>query len=123
MANLQELKTAIINHPARSAWDKGVKAYALELLEDYSANEMNEEFNGTAADMVELLNGAKNWTQYSEGGCALIYDGDICARLCSPSEKKRVRDGERNPNGRETWLDVQARALTQAARLLKRLSK
>jgi len=67
-----------------------------------------------------LLNGADNWTQYSEGGCALIYDGDIAERTCSPSALKRTRNGERNPNRNETWLDVQTRALNQAcSRILK----
>lgn len=46
----------------------------------------------------------------------LIYDGDIAERLCTPSEYKRKRGGDFQPNSRETWLDVQARALYQAAR-------
>lgn len=96
----------------RSAWDKGVACYALELVEEYATNH-GESSIPTIAD---LLNGAADWTQYSEGGCALVYDCDIAERLCTPSELKKTRGGERNPNGRETWLDVQARALQQAAR-------
>jgi hypothetical protein len=61
--------------------------------------------------------------QYSYGGCSLIYDCDIAERLCSPSELKRTRDGERSPNAKEEWLDVQARALYQAARLVMRAAK
>ena len=64
-----------------------------------------------------MLNGAASWAQYSDGGCALIYNGDIARRLCTASELKRTRDGQRNPNANETWIDVQARALSQAARL------
>ena len=64
--------------------------------------------------------GASDWQQYSEGGCALVYDADIAERLCSKSELKRVRGGERQPNARETWLDCQARALGQAASLVRR---
>lgn len=45
----------------------------------------------------------------------MIYDSDIAERLCNPSELKKTRNGERRPNGREEWLDTQARALFQAA--------
>lgn len=104
----------------RSAWDKGVTVYALELVEklawaaedgDISAEDL------TAPRMLRkaLLNGADDWSAYSWGGCSLIYDGDIAERLCCPSELKRTRNGERRPNSREEWLDIQARALFQAA--------
>jgi hypothetical protein len=103
-----ELTAIITSTPARSAWRKGVKVYALEMLE--SAEE------GFAP--VALLNGAESWRAYSYGGCALIYDADIAERLCSPSEYRKTREGERAPNSRETWLDVQARACGQAATLI-----
>lgn len=107
---------------ARSAWARGVAAYAWELLDTlYDAIERGtlEGDNLAHYEIVKavLLNGAHDWNEYSEGGCALAYDSDIAERLCSPSELKKTRGGERNPNSRETWLDVQARALNQAARL------
>jgi len=34
-----------------------------------------------------------------------------------------TRQGERAPNSRETWLDVQARALGQAANLIATVAK
>ena len=43
---------------------------------------------------ADLLNGAQNWEQYSYGGCAEVYDGDICERLCTESEKKKTHGGE-----------------------------
>lgn len=103
--------------PGRSAWGRGVHAYAIELVDglDDSADLSNETLLRKA-----LLNGADDWQQYSDGGCALIYDADIAERICSPSELKRVRGGERQPNARETWLDCQARALSQAAFLVRR---
>ena len=103
--------------PGHSAWGRGVHAYASELVEslDDSADLSNETLLHKA-----LLNGASDWQQYSDGGCALIYDSDIAERVCSPSELKRVRGGERQPNARETWLDCQARALSQAAFLVRR---
>ena len=68
-----------------------------------------------------MLNGARDWNAYSWGGSALIYDGDIAERLCTPSELKRTRHGERRPNSREEWLDTQARALYQACNRVSRL--
>ena len=50
----------------------------------------------------------------------MIYDGDIAERLCCPSELKKTRNGERRPNSREEWLDVQARALRQASYMVRR---
>ena len=76
-----------------------------------------EELDLTESKKVRaaLLNGAADWSQYSWGGCSLIYNSDIAERLCNPSELKKTRNGERRPNSREEWLDVQARALFQAA--------
>ena len=109
--------TAIENKPARSAWAHGVKAYALELLDNLA--ELNaDKLADPAAVRAALLNGAEDWQEYSRGGCSLIYDPDIAARVCTPSELKRTHNGERYPNSREIWLDVQARALSQAARLV-----
>ena len=104
----------------RSPRDMGVTEYALELVE-----QLGEQIDGGYFDELDLteskkvraalLNGAADWSQYSWGGCSLIYDGDIAERLCCPSELKKTRNGERRPNSREEWLDVQARALYQAA--------
>jgi hypothetical protein len=108
-----ELATLITAMPARSAWGRGVRAYALEMIES-AEGEL-----ATVADLKkELLNGARTWKEYSEGGCALIYDGDIAERLCAPSEYRKTREGQRAPNAQESWLDVQARALGQAATLI-----
>lgn len=102
----------------RSAWGRGVNAYAMELVEklreraDYEGR--NPESGKECLDW--MLNGAENWSEYSWGGSSLIYDGDIAARLCTPSELKKTRNGERRPNSREEWLDTQARALHQAAK-------
>ena len=113
----QQLVEAVLAHKAgRSAWSRGVKAYALELVEG-----LNDDADLSSEAMLqkELLNGADNWRQYSEGGCALIYDADISERVCSPSELRRTKCGMRAPNGRETWLEVQARALWQAHRVIE----
>lgn len=105
----------------RSAWGRGVQVYAHELLDtlEQAINDGYFDPDDLSAYKIvssALLNGASDWDQYSWGGSALIYNCDIAARLCSPSELKKTRDGERRPNSREDWLDVQARALYQAAR-------
>lgn len=108
-----EALTASVNvrKKARSAWDKGVYEYVGDMLKDLNGVEWIQPSDVPA----RLLNGAKSWKQYSYGGCALVNDCDIAERLCNAFTLKKVRGGERNPNERETWLDVQARALSQAA--------
>lgn len=119
--DLETMKKALETLGARadrSAWDKGVTAYACELLGDVVKNvergycaapQTRAEFERAAR------NGAGTWWEYSYGASALVYDGDIAERLCTLSELKKKRGGELNPNSRETWLDVQTRALNQAA--------
>lgn len=97
----------------QSAWSKGVQLYAEDLREFLAENNLQ-------ATKENLLNGARDWSEYSYGGCSLIYNADIAERLCSPSELKRKKGGELQPNSVETWLDVQARALSQAARIVLR---
>ena len=99
----------------KSAWKRGVYAYAHELAKE-AANCTWAKRPKTIEEA--LLNGATSWSVYSDGGNAFIYDADIAERLCSPSELRRSLDGERNPNRRERWLDVQARALDQAAQII-----
>lgn len=107
----------------RSAWDRGVNAYALELAEELRQRAACEGRNPESEKECRewMLNGAHDWVQYSLGGSSLIYDGDIAERLCTPSELKKTRNGERRPNSREEWLDTQARALTQACNRVARL--
>ena len=109
----------------RSAWERGVKEYAEELLE-----ELSEAVEGGYVDESDLsnrrlfekamLNGAGSWDQYSEGGCSLCYDGQIAERLCAPWELKKTDGGRKNPNPRENWIDVQSRALFQASQMILR---
>lgn len=116
MKKIEEIRKALEERKDRSAWNKGVTVYALELLEVYEERAKYEGRN--AEDRKEfrewIKNGADGWEAYSWGGSSLIYNGDIAERLCCPSELKKTRNGERRPNSREEWLDVQARALYQA---------
>ena len=108
------LKELLNNHKTRSAWSKGVKAFAFDLLENLEGRDITKD---------NLLNGASDWSQYSYGGCAFIYDQDIAEHLSTPSELKVKKGGDLQPNSKETWLDVQARALGQACSLILRLNR
>jgi hypothetical protein len=117
----EKARFALDDLKARSAWDKGVKIYAYDLLEhmerdaDYWCNYLESE--------KFFLNGARDWKEYSWSGCSLIYDGHIATRLCTISELKKTRYGERKPNKNEEWLDTQARALFQAHKIVDNLLK
>ena len=109
----QDISARILATKATSAWGKAVKAYALELMDA-----LEGDFT-----QAKLLNGAENWKAYSSGGCAFIYDEDIAERLCSPSAFKRSNLGANPPNKDESWLDCQARALSQASRLAAKCAR
>lgn len=118
---VQEIRERVWARKARSAWDRGVLEYADELLAEldeaiYGRYFWEEDLSAPKVLERALLNGAPNWHEYSWGGCSLIYNHDIAARLCTPSELRKTRNGERRPNREEEWLDTQARALRQAAR-------
>lgn len=102
--------------PARSAWSRAVQEDARDLVEDLECDEIATDYEELCA---LLLNGARDWAQWSWGGCGLVYDEEIAERYCTPSELARCRGGLRRPNCREEWLDVQARAMSQAARLVR----
>lgn len=116
-----ELINAINVSKARSAWAKGVKNYALNLVEEVYQNDTDI----VKADMSVYLSGAKNWKNYSYvvRGCSLVCNYDIAKLLCTPSELKKTDYGRKLPNSTEDWLDVQARALYQAYMLIANLIK
>lgn len=124
--NTETIKKSLereLNNKRISAWNKGVIQYAFELLDNIdNIQKCNEGINLNTVTSIKkaLLNGASNWTKYSYRGCSLIYNYDIAERLCTPSEFKKKKEGELNPNSYETWLDVQARALYQAFRKITR---
>lgn len=104
---------------ARSTWTKGVCNYCFDFIQDLKDWEIKTiEVNKLK---TLLLNGARNWDDYSWGGSSLIYNDEIAKRLCTPSEFRRKKEGKLKPNKREEWLDTQARALCQACYLLESL--
>lgn len=122
------IRSIIESQKTRSAWNKGVKAYALELVDNLDEAILNGYFNEEDLESPkmldrQLLNGASDWNHYSWGGCALIYNEDIAKRLCTPTELKKTDNGSRRPNANEEWLDTQARALCQASAAVARAAR
>ena len=77
-----EIKAKIEERMNDSKRDKIRATYALEILNDYeSLYQRDDGYNLNHENVKQLLCGAENWRQYSEGGCSLIYDGDIEERI------------------------------------------
>ena len=99
--------------PQRGIWNEGVKDYAFDLLDILYYGYTDKDFNSENIKELKniLLNGASDWQQYSEGGCALIYNNDIKERLVRPSQRNRYID----------CLSIQTRALNQAWNLIRNI--
>lgn len=110
IGKLESLKTP------RSAWKKGVLHYAFFIMSKFD-RETEIESEAT------LLNGAKDWWKASCSGGFYVNDEVIALTLCNNSELRMNRGGKRRPNRSETWLDVQARALFQASKLILSIMK
>ena len=118
MASIYKCSVWVKAQKPRSAWGVGVKKYAIEIL-DNAKEIYGGAYQLSGRDYKSiLLDGARDWKQYSHSGCSLIYDEDIAKRTCNKSELLKTRGGELKPNARESWLDVQARALFQACNLV-----
>ena len=114
-ATLDKLKAV----KCRSAWSKGVKVYAYMLLDNIFSYSDYKAITDCKSLHEVLLDGAKDWKQFSYSCRGLVLDEDIAKTLCSPSELKKCKNGMLRPNKQEQWLDVQARALFQAEKLIK----
>ena len=132
--------------PARSHWERAViedaismTAEAIDNLQD-SPEEAPRNLTELTAQLLNVsISTLKSWGgddghngirsiyqcahESSWGGSHLCYDYDIAHHYCTPSELKRTKDGERRPNAREEWLDVQARAIYQALEKIRGLWK
>ena len=116
-----EIREFLEELPFRSAWEWGVRDYSCDLFEWWSKDwEHLETWEVPSRKISEriLLNGATDWVTFSKGGNSLVYDEDICGRLCSESKQKAKRYGKLPPSRNATWLDLQAIALSQAAKIV-----
>ena len=119
--NIQAVVNEVEKVKTRSAWDKGVKAYASNILAQFEGwRRFNESQGADAPELDErtALNGASDWRAWAYGGCGLVYDSFIAERLCTPSELRKLDGGARVPAGAATWCDIEARAARQAWRMI-----
>lgn len=120
--NIQAVSNEVMNTKTRSAWGKGVKAYALDILANFE--EWRTIYGATSCeecpelDEVTALNGAQDWSAWAYGGCGLVYDYAIAERLCTPSNLRNSDGGAKVPAGAATWCDIEARAARQAWRMI-----
>ena len=120
-ANIQAVTNEMNNAKTRSAWSKGVKAYALELVASFEEWSKYNEENGEELPTIDertALNGASDWDAWAFGGCGLCYDAYIAERLCTPSELRKTRGGLYPPTCANSWLLVEGRAAWQAWRMI-----
>ena len=101
-ARLEAIRNHIESKKFRSCWDKGVKLYALELLDNL---EESLSYAPEALDNLNLLdrallNGASDWWQYSWGGCSFCYNRQIAERLnaCAVKEPESAPAGPEDGN-------------------------
>lgn len=107
---------------ARSTWDRGIAAYASDLMDWYEMDVVgNPDKDGFVPAPTEgtFLNGATSWYEYAAGGCgaALIYNESIIRRLFPPSVVKRSRwaTGDyRCPISGADFISIEAVALERA---------
>lgn len=130
---IAELETKIAGNVPKSAWSRGVKSYALEMLEkieDTSAQAdtitLGDLINHVGYKSVKIGCFSQSLGACSEaswGGNFEIYSEDIAQRLATPSEIKKCtrKNGSfRSEVNGKNWLDIQARAIWQAVMLIQR---
>ena len=115
---IREIRRVIIGVECMSAWEAGVRQYALDLLDNGNFPDRDYMFKDDVEDRKRLLGGAQDWYEYSWGGCALEYDEEIALRLCDSEKLRKFKNGAIKPNVAEGWKDVQARALASAESLI-----
>ena len=119
--NIQAVTNEVNNTKTRSAWDKGVKAYALDILANFEEWQKFNESEGLECPELDertALNGAQDWSAWAYGGCGLVYNAYIAERLCTPSELRKLDGGAKVPAGAATWCDIEARAARQAWQMI-----
>ena len=117
---IRDIYATIQHSPARTAWEKGVRACADDLFSDYiekALGILDIEVRIGKITEADLLRGAPNWDRYSRGGMALGSNMDIIRRFYPKSRQKKLLEqmGSEFPLD---LLDVQANALTEAAALV-----
>lgn len=79
---LEEVRKTLMNRKHKSAFDRGITQYALELLDNFEEAVKRSHIDEASINRDILLNGAHDWIEYSYGRCSFIFDSDIAERLC-----------------------------------------
>lgn len=122
--NIQAVANEVEKAKTRSAWSRGVKAYALDILASFEEwRGWNEENGESVPELDErtALNGASDWSAWAYGGCGLVYNAYIAERLCTPSELRKLQyktGAMKQPAPCTNWIDIEARAARQAWRMI-----
>ena len=115
LERVELIRQALIKLDIKSAHKELKRIYALELLKELEERIRDgfvEDFlESTTALRRNLLNGAKDWEEYSRGGCSLIYNEDIQARC-------QYSNAYINP---DDPLKEQAQYLKSACSLIERI--
>lgn len=118
--SIETMKRKVEERKTRSYYYKGVKFYALELLEKLK----DRCDNGAITDKRELetilKNGCDTWMSYSKSGSTLYANCDIAKRLLTPTELKRCEYGNKDLGN--LYLVLQASALNDAFSLIWRIA-
>lgn len=118
----KEIERELFEHQlnCRSQWDKGVAFYADWILSNCTKEgRLDLEVNSKLETI--LLGGVSNWYEASYQGYFFKDANDICALLCTASEQQKKDYGRLAPNKQETWYSVQAKALTEASKLIRNI--
>ena len=116
MNKLELIKLAKRALPKRGRYYQGVAKYVPEIIER-AGFERGELSKLSVTDFrSRLLNGAETWQQYSEGGCSLVDNAEIAARLFYPRDVETLRRRD-FCIGYDccAMINLQARALREAA--------
>ena len=113
---VEQLKNKIEGQGTRSAYEKALKAYKLELLDNIKNNYYYNGEDLKTFDFNTLrklaLNGAEDWQNYSWGGCSLVYNYDILKANFPASIVKKYENSD-SIRGIHL-LDIQASRLSKA---------
>lgn len=85
LERVQYIKNKIEKINPNSKRKAAERDYALDLIRNLECwvkqRQLDDFLNNSNVLRKLLLDGAENWTEYSEGGCSLIYNEDIIERI------------------------------------------
>lgn len=101
-------------------WTKAKETLKNMILADIA--EYKEEIKDYETMKKAALNGADSFKHASYSGCYLVYDYELAELFCTPKQLQTLLNRKQFPQGirGESWLDIQARVLSQCFREIAR---